>query len=665
MSALPSPHAADPAEVETGFALLTGDELGARRAFVRGHAAAEHAGDAVAQWLCAAGMLLAIAIEHADFRGLEPWLARFRAGFDRAPAVGRRRQRARLSAAAVVLPTLTEPRASEAAVLDQHAARVMRTLIGDDTLAADERVLLAKVLVEHHGRRNDALGVNRVAACVQEHLHNASVSPRWQAHWWLLMRAQQASFGNPSAAQAAQARAQALIDSHKLPGLRFELACLEMDDALKQGDLAQAERLNRELDDLRPDVRAGRLPHGLRAQAALLVRRGQYREAVAKLDLLLALCADVELPLRARAVYVVLRAHCRIALEQHAALADLDTLRATPPGGHGEVLNATLLMLTAVVAMQTGAPDMPAQVALAVRACAAIGHDQFLLHLPAWAGRVAEVALDHGTESDFVRAAIRQRRLLPSQPTREDWPWRVKVCALGELRLLRDGEPVPTTGKALRKPVELLALLAAHGGGPLAAEAVIGALWPSLDAGAARTSFDAALSRLRTLVDVADAVRAIDGTVALNPSLVWTDVAAFEHACERAAGGGPLAAERAEQALVLYRDRLLGGEETGGLSQAARERLAQQFARLVEDRGAAFEQQGQWRAAMRLYERALVRDPLAEPIYRALMRAHLELGERAEALRTHRRCCQMLRAVLGSEPSAQTQALARSAAEAG
>jgi LuxR family transcriptional regulator, maltose regulon positive regulatory protein len=109
--------------------------------------------------------------------------------------------------------------------------------------------------------------------------------------------------------------------------------------------------------------------------------------------------------------------------------------------------------------------------------------------------------------------------------------------------------------------------------------------------------------------------------------------------------------------LALYRNRLLGSENLDGSMRLARERLALAFYRAVIDWGAALEADGQWQTAITLYERALRREPLTEPIYRALMCAHLQLGERAEALRTYRRCHDLLGAMLRTQPSEATRSL--------
>jgi len=174
------------------------------------------------------------------------------------------------------------------------------------------------------------------------------------------------------------------------------------------------------------------------------------------------------------------------------------------------------------------------------------------------------------------------------------------------------------------------------------------------------------VSRLRKLLDLSDAVVVADGMVSLDPALVWCDAGAFDtlvqgllrdlHQPGSQAHDAALA-HRAERLFSLYRDRLLGSETLAGSMSLVRERLAQSFHRSVVAWGAHLETKRQWSAAVALYERALTHDVLAEPIYRALMRAQLACGERAEALRTFRRCRELLASVLGTSPAAETLAL--------
>ncbi len=231
---------------------------------------------------------------------------------------------------------------------------------------------------------------------------------------------------------------------------------------------------------------------------------------------------------------------------------------------------------------------------------------------------------------------------------------RVRVHVFGPLRIERDGQPLTARGKAPRRPLELLALLAAHGPRPLACTQVIDSLWPSLDANAPRASLDMAVSRLRRLLGAAAAVSVSDGHVRLDTRLVWTDVAAFEAAVLQHALGQPAAAL---QALSLYSDALLGGQPLRGLLRLRRDQLAQRLAWLALDAGAALQRQGDSDSACCLYQHALERDPLNEPLHRALIATRLAQGEQAEARRSLQRCRDLLQTLLGVAPAPATLAL--------
>ena len=52
-------------------------------------------------------------------------------------------------------------------------------------------------------------------------------------------------------------------------------------------------------------------------------------------------------------------------------------------------------------------------------------------------------------------------------------------------------------------------------------------------------------------------------------------------------------------------------------------------------------------------------EPLAEGLYRGLMRCHSKQGRASDALRAYRRCREMLSILLGIKPSAATETLLR------
>jgi len=63
---------------------------------------------------------------------------------------------------------------------------------------------------------------------------------------------------------------------------------------------------------------------------------------------------------------------------------------------------------------------------------------------------------------------------------------------------------------------------------------------------------------------------------------------------------------------------------------------------------------------VRVYQRVVELQPLAEDIYRRLIAGLLALGQRAEAYEAYRRCRQQLSVVLGIRPAAETEVLVAS-----
>jgi DNA-binding SARP family transcriptional activator len=230
---------------------------------------------------------------------------------------------------------------------------------------------------------------------------------------------------------------------------------------------------------------------------------------------------------------------------------------------------------------------------------------------------------------------------------------------LGALEVLRDGGPLVISGKRPKKPLELLALLAAQGRKPLPLEAAVETLWASPDGEDRKGSLEVALSRLRKLLGVPGAVMLADGGLRLDLRVVWTDIAEFEALEKRILSGDDRAQaiESGAQLLLLFRGVLLSGEALSGPWRALREQFSRRFLHLVLRHGAALEAQGQWGDAADAYRHGIECDVLAEPLYRALMRAQLQLGERAEALRTFPRCREVLSSMLGVAPAQETLAL--------
>jgi DNA-binding SARP family transcriptional activator len=309
----------------------------------------------------------------------------------------------------------------------------------------------------------------------------------------------------------------------------------------------------------------------------------------------------------------------------------------------------------------------------AVRRCAALDFERFLLPLPTLASRVAHIAFAAKVETEFVTRVVRTRKLMPADPAQQDWPWRLQLRVLGADVVLRDGQPLAPQAKRPKKPLQLLALLAAHGHRPVPVEDAVERLWPDTDAESPKGSLEVALARLRKLLDLPGVVLLTDGRLHFDARAVWTDVAAFELDERRWQAGcrspredvRAQALANAREALAVYRGPLLGGKERPASWQDLSDQLTRRFSRLVIDCGAQLESQGRWREAHDLYEHGVACDALSEPTYRALMRVQLQLGERAEVLRTFERCRDALHATLGVDPTHETWLLQDRASNAG
>jgi DNA-binding SARP family transcriptional activator len=256
------------------------------------------------------------------------------------------------------------------------------------------------------------------------------------------------------------------------------------------------------------------------------------------------------------------------------------------------------------------------------------------------AAQLAAAALALGVERDFVQQMVRQRRLQAPNPDAADWPWPLRVHALGGFAVWCDGQARDFGARPQKKPLDLLRLLVARGPAPLDTASVQDALWPEAEGDRAKASLDMAVLRLRKLLGLDDALRLDNGHLGLNRQWVWVDSWAW-------AAGQPL----------TYAGPLFGHAPPELPWAAQRESLHLQFLRRCHDEGDRLERAGRVDEALALYEAALAQDALDEALHRGAIRCHLALGEVAAAQRAFARCKSQLQAGLGIAPAPATQAL--------
>ena len=299
---------------------------------------------------------------------------------------------------------------------------------------------------------------------------------------------------------------------------------------------------------------------------------------------------------------------------------------------------------------------------------------RLLTFLPATLSRICNKALELDLEVDFVKELIRLNKLSPdtSSPIADSWPYPLKVHTLGRFELIMDGKPLVFGGKVQQKPLAMLKAIIALGGRDVDGESLVDALWPEAEGDHGRSSFDTTLHRLRKLLSHEKIIQFGDGKVSLDERYCRVDAWAFEKLIEGAspvldfgtrnenlknrvlqsAARNPQSA--IERALALYHGHFLAGEaEPWALS--LRERLRSKYISAANRLGRYCMESGKYEKSVEVYQRGLEVDDLSEEFYQNLMMSYLNLGRKAEAATTYRRCHEILLAKLGLSPSERTK----------
>ena len=209
----------------------------------------------------------------------------------------------------------------------------------------------------------------------------------------------------------------------------------------------------------------------------------------------------------------------------------------------------------------------------------------------------------------------------------------------------------------------LLVYLLLHRHHPRPRQQVAFTLWPD-------TNEEQALKNLRTLLTrLRQSLPDLDRYLATSTyALHWRqdapchlDMASFEAACSAAAdasahGQTGTAIAALEDAVARYAGDLMPGWYDEWLVPE-RERLRDLHQDVLHQLAHLLAQTGHRREALGYAQQLLRADPLHEAAYRLLMQLHLDLDDRAAALRVYHTCATTLRNELGADPSPATQAL--------
>ena len=631
------------------------------------------AGDTAASMLACCGILNSFFLEWNDMNPVDRWGASFQA----------------LAARQEAFPTVEmEIQAlSSLSVLVFRASRHGRFLASCcnralELMAMTSDPLLRLVAANFAGAYLLFAGswrrIRQLSAEVDKTLDLSVLPPVHVISWLVLQAAWLGQQGEFEKSFETSERSRALAQASGVRILDVLIAAHITYPALNCGDMARAES---SLASMRAALHPARTMDALHCEfidSAFAMARDDWLlvRSIARsgIEQGAAIGADI---VGAQSRIALALAHAELG-EYAAATDETDCLVEYAQASGQRTFQYAGLMLKAYTLLRVGEMS---KAGAALRDGFAMGREEeYVVIFPHLPVRVLQTlcsaALEAGIEVAYVTSVIRRLDVLPANGTLEHWPWRVKIHTLGRFAVFRDDQPLLFSGKAQRKPMELLKALIGFGASKVPVDTLIQSLWPEPHEGDGQTVFDITLHRLRKLLGADAAIALSDRRVSLNPALVWLDTRSLAHLLERLAAPpangvvespahGVALEQVAAKLLDLYRGDFLSGEPDSAWTLATRGRLATQFRQYLLRLGAHFENTARWADAGRLYERGVELEPLAEALYRQWMACLLRQGRHAEVIEVFRRCRGMLSVVLGVKPSRETEDVYRAALVAG
>jgi ATP/maltotriose-dependent transcriptional regulator MalT/DNA-binding SARP family transcriptional activator len=528
------------------------------------------------------------------------------------------------------------------------------------------RIMAASALFNYYNWCTKGESAESLVARTDPLLSRPDVAPLMQLWWRTHLAFWHYVNGRYAKSQAVSDEARTIAERYGLTAYLFEIDHAEASALVTRNALAEAQARMAAIEARLSPTR--RMDHAYfhHLKANLEQRLGHATAAVQAAERAVALARETGLPAMQMPHFLVRLAHARIAAGETAeGLKAFDEAIALAGDVDRHSFAQQRELIGIGLDVDAGEHDRAAaRLAALLAEYRRNGQVVILRNRPDLAARLADFALARGIEPDYVRLLIERNALAAPADAGPEWPFRLRIRALGGFDLVRDGQPMRFAGKAQQRPLDLLKFVVAEGGAGVDSAAAMGALWPDADGAAAKASFDAALFRLRKLLDVDRAVQLTGGKLSLAAELVWTDVRALEAALEaaqrvvEARADGPVLARAARALLAAYPGPLLGSEEEPWIAKP-RDAWRSRVLRLIVALGEGLEAARDWPTAIDLYRRGLEADNLAEPLYRGLMRALAASGDHAEALVAFRRCRELISIVLGLKPSAETERLYR------
>ncbi len=614
-------------------------------------------GDELGQIMAATGMIEAYFFDWGNFAPLDRWIGVLEHFVERDFAWPSRGLELRVL---LWLSSALMYRKPDHPLLPVCAERAMHELA--EEFDPSRKLAGGAWLLNYYDWLGDPAAAERVVAQLRPLLAKSQAAPLSEVFWDLTCSFHKLLAGTFDEAAGACTHAHRLMQDHGLHFLSGSVLVQQAICALSSGDLGGAAAALAELEACALPIRRLDTALAMMARAQLALLRGEPQAALTYAQAAVD-CARETGTVGVEAFSLLVLAVMLAENGRHGEARErIRTARQHMGGMGGRLIRYNALIIEAYLALLAG--DTPAADTLVAK-CFALGAQAgylgCLIATPGILARLAAHALRQDIERDYAHRLIRACGLLPPASELEHWPWRLEIRTFGRFLVLKDGSPIQFSGKAQKRPLELLKCLLALGSWDVPEASLACALWPDAEGDAAHQSLNVTLHRLRKLLGCDKAIRCSDNRITLDPRYCWVDTWAFERLLgdtDALEPGDEAACQaRVRRAIALYQGAFLAGDTDSPWSASMRERLRSKFIRHVGRLAERLEAAGEVAQAAEHYRRGLEVDDLAEAFYQRLMRCYLHQGMRAEGLRLYQRLRQSLSLVLGIRPSPESEAL--------
>ncbi|MCL6547578.1 MAG: response regulator [Alicyclobacillus sp.] len=220
-----------------------------------------------------------------------------------------------------------------------------------------------------------------------------------------------------------------------------------------------------------------------------------------------------------------------------------------------------------------------------------------------------------------------------------------------------------TTGERLSwrtsKQKELCAFLVHHGGDPVDQAVIMEAMWPDSDTDKARAYLYTCVSLLRKQFRESGLpldVRKVGTGYALALNGIGCDWMDLNDSLVRGLALDEADASRLETVMALYKGEYMKDCDYPWAVQRQAE-LQRKYTEFLRRSAHLHKREGDLQASVRCLERLLADCPESEQDGRELMRLHMKLGNRYEAVRVYQRLSDSVEALLDTPVESETRAL--------